>query len=124
MITKCNIGTRQIAEEMGCFIFKPNHLANDMYDIMAASPEFTKDTGERAVEHAKNGGLAIAAKKYKIKGHVAVVFPGPMVYSGSWKKSVPLVANVGVSNGIMATSLAFPVKDGEPDYFLWNVGKV
>lgn len=124
MTTWCNKGCRLIAEEMGCFLFKENHTANEMYDIMDASPDFTKDTGERAVEHAKKGGLAIAAKKYRGHGHVAVVFPGPMVYSGSWKKSIPLIANIGKSNGVMAASLAFSVSEGEPTYFLWNVGKV
>ena len=109
---------------MGCFVFKPNHLANDMYDIMASSPEFTKDSEERAHQHAEKGGLAIAAKKYPVHGHVAVVFPGPMIYSGSWKRSVPMVANCGKTNGIMPCSMAFSVKDGPPDYFLWKVGEV
>jgi len=48
-------------------------------------------------------------------GHVSVVYPAPMQRSGSWNKMVPMLANIGKTNGLMRTSQAFPV---EPDYFV------
>lgn len=121
--TYCNFALQAYAEQCGYSGFK-GLTANEIYSKAAQSKEFTPDSAERAVEHAKKGGFSFAAKQYPVHGHCAAVYPGPMVYSGSWAKQVPLVANIGKSNGIMATSLAFSVKDGEPVYFLYKVGEV
>lgn len=121
--TYCNFGLNEYAQSFGYDGFK-GLTANEIFDKAEADKAFTKDTAERAVDHAKCGGFAFAAKQYTGHGHVAAIYPGPMVYSGSWKKFVPLLANIGKKNGIMATSLAFTVTGSEPTYFLYGVGKV
>jgi len=57
----------------------------------------------------------IVKMKRLAHGHVAVVYPAPVQRSGSWNKMVPMLANIGKTNGLMRTSQAFPV---EPDYFV------
>ena len=92
-----------------------------MCNKLQTLPDWTKDSGEKASEHAEKGGIALAAKVYPMHGHIAVVFPkGSLAWSGSWGKLVPFVANVGKRNGVMKTSEAFPVLEGQPEYWLYK----
>lgn len=117
--TFCNRAVRYVSVKMGCMDFSPEDSANSMVDVMA--DKWRKATAEEAIFHARNGGLAVAGKKYSSHGHVAVIFPDFGSYSGSWKKVVPMVANVGQSpNAVKKTSEVFPVKEGEPEYFIWD----
>lgn len=124
--TFCNRAVRYVSYGMGCMDFSPDDSANIMVDVMA--DKWRKATAEEAIFHARNGGLAVAGKRYPVHGHVAVLYPDPGAYSGSWGHIVPLVANVGVKpNKVKKTSEAFPVKDKktgaplpEPDYFIWD----
>lgn len=122
--TYCNMALNAYAKTFGYNGFD-GKLANEICDIASNSADFTieKDP-ERVMKHAANGGFAFAGKRGEKHGHVAAVFPGPLVYSGSWKMSVPVLANVGKSNGIMPTSMAFSVKDSPPDYYIYKVGSV
>ena len=122
--TYCNFALHAYAKD--CFGYEgfKGLTANEIYSKAVQDKAFTPDTAERAVEHAKKGGFSFAAKQYPVHGHVAAVYPGPLVFSASWDKYVPLVANIGKSNGTMATSLAFPVAQGEPVYLLYKVGEV
>lgn len=123
--TFCNRAVQRAACAFGCRDFGAEGdpvLANEMVlRLQGGLPGWRQDTAERAAGHAMRGGLAIAAKAYAVHGHVAVVAPEPCQESGSWGKFVPMVANVGKPpNGIKKTSAAFPVADGEPDYFLYT----
>jgi hypothetical protein len=90
-------------------------LANDMIDCMENSEtRFTKVTGDVACARASQGILVIACQCEALRGHVAAVYPAPMEYSGSWKKDVPLLSNVGKKNDVMRASQAFRV---EPAYY-------
>lgn len=118
--TFCNFGVQRVAAVMGCNSLR-GLMANDMWYFMSNPLNgFSKDSGMRASIHAVRGGLAIAAKRYHPHGHVAVVAPEACQLSGSWGRLVPLCANVGRKNGIMKVSEAFPVDQGEPDYFLYG----
>lgn len=110
--TFCNIGLHRIAKEFGVVYFA-GKLANDICDILEKT--WTLVDGTRANEHANSGKLAIAGLKAKPHGHVAVVFPGAMVYSGKWKKECPVLANVGVRNAISGANYCFPT---EPQYYI------
>ena len=125
--TFCNVGTQMICESMDVKFF--NHeMANQMYDLMATSPKWRKDSGLRAHLHANNGMIAVAAQKHDEHGHVTVIYPAPkMEESGSWGEEVPFCANIGAHpkkredegknmNSVCRVSQAFLT---EPDYFLF-----
>ncbi len=79
-----------------------------------------KVTDAEASMHALHGGLAVAGKKYpRAHGHVAIVFPDSPAYSGAYRKTVPMLANVGHKNGIMKMSYAFAASKGEPGYWIY-----
>lgn len=120
--TFCNLALIAYAHTFGITCFD-DKLANDICITASDHPDFRIETDpERIMKHAANGGFAFAGKKAQPHGHVAAVFPGPLVYSGSWKMSVPVLANVGRKNGLMPTSMAFPVKDGPPYFFVYKSG--
>lgn len=117
--TFCNIALRRIAEGMGCRDLDTGMTANEMVSFFEGA--WQRAPAEMAQTHAWRGGLAVAAKRYPIHGHVAVIYPVEhCAHSGSWKAVVPVVANVGKTNGILSASSAFPVKEGQPAYFLWG----
>lgn len=120
--TFCNKAVQYVAEAMGCGLFMGDLLANQMHELMNSHTEFDSVSGQDAVRLANKGCLVIASRKAQGHGHVSVVFPGPMEFSASLQKDVPLVAHVGKPpNGIKRMSLAFNVGDGvEPEYFWWR----
>lgn len=119
--THCNQAVRRIARAMGCEDFPAGMLANDQLALVASGGAWRPVSAETAQRHAYWGGLAVAAKEYHPHGHIAVVYPQEFpVFSPSWAKAVPWVANVGKANGVMGTSKAFPVADGEPTYYIWG----
>lgn len=116
--TYCNQAARYIAERMGCYDFKPEMTANEQVAHVEAN--WKKADAQEAHAHAARGGLAVAAKTFPEHGHMAVCYPMmSLAASGSWGKPVPWVANIGKTNGVMATSKAFPVSSGEPSYYCW-----
>ena len=130
--THCNQACLLVARTMGCLEFntpvnKDPLRADEMISLMLAnaSGKWRTGTGSEATIHALSGGLAIAAMSSKVlkaaHGHVAIVAPIGMQNSGSLKKDVPLVANIGKTVGIMKSSGAFPVSVGEAQYFLYAV---
>jgi hypothetical protein len=102
--TFCNIASERIAAAMG-YIFPPGLLANDMIAHIAAS--WPEDTLDRAHQHALKGGLAFVTLLDHPHGHLCSIAPQPGEYSSTWVAVVPLVANVGRTNGIMRVSGAF-----------------
>lgn len=130
-VTHCNAGALETAHAAGCAEFdrpagEEPMLADEMYALMATneSHRWEQVDGEAATDHALEGGLAYAAlpstRLHEVHGHIATIYPAPMQMSGSLGKLVPVVANVGVTDAEEKESLAFPVADGEADYFIWS----
>lgn len=125
--TYCNIAVQRISEFFGFHGFR-GLLANDMYKVCLNSDRWSllkifrvdKKTFSDcliAQSRAMNGNFVVAAKRGSGNGHIAVVYPGKMAYSGKWGEDVPLVANVGKKNGIMGANYAFKER---PEFFIWN----
>lgn len=118
--TYCNIALVEICGYFECLDFV-GMMANQIVEFLMDGPKkWSLSSGERAARHALKGGLAVAVKKYPGHGHVAAIYPRECEMSGSWKKLVPFLANVGRVNGIMKCSEAFPVNGGEPSYFTYG----
>lgn len=132
--TYCNFGVDYIAQRMRYHGFSDSKgpmLADLICEILRM--DWIPIKGEYAFDLAKKGTLCIAAmssdeireigrlkKNEKLAqanhGHVAVVYPAlDMGYSGSWGKKVPMLANVGRTNGVLCASQCFPA---EPKYYL------
>ena len=123
--TFCNQSVWETAAEMGYDIFrKKQMLAKDIIRHVKSSADWEEASPERACEHAKRGNLAICGKQYSTMDHVSTIYPTEMLFSGSWNKYVPLIANVGKENGIMKVSQAFPVAEGEPQYWILVEGAI
>ena len=131
--TFCNFAVDYVAQRMGYKGFNYNgapYMADRICSVLLA--DWLELDGEQAHRLAASGVLCIAAQssaeiraaairlnKPALKdarhGHIAVVYPAPrMVQSASWRKEVPLLANVGRKNGILGASQCFPA---EPKYF-------
>ena len=117
--TFCNIAFARIA--FGTMGYESFHelTANQIYDHLWQL--WDPILPDQAHKLAEDGFFVAAARKDKPHGHVAVVAPGPMVYSGKWKIEVPLVYNVGGNkkngesmNGIIGANYAFA---NPPDFF-------
>lgn len=120
LVTKCNLACQKVCKMYGYTLFN-GMTANEMASALQIGCRNWKlVSAEYAAAHAMNGGLAVAAKQYTGHGHIAIVAPRPCEMSGSWNKQVPIVANVGKTNGYMKVSQAFPVSDREPDYFTYE----
>lgn len=118
--TFCNLGVQYVCAAMGCPEFA-GLLANQIHAALEADENWRKMTGNLAawwIERTK--ALAVASWSNKDgPGHCAMVFPGPLGYSGKWGYTeaprVPLVANVGKKNGVLPANKAFTV---EPNYYV------
>lgn len=123
--TFCNFGAIRVANALGCNELD-GLMADAQYEKMSTntSKRWAKVEGMTATAHAGVGGLAFAAmssaKMKESHGHIAAVSPEPMQMSGSLKKNVPMVCNIGKSNVVEKVSMAFPVASGEPHYFIWD----
>lgn len=94
-------------------------LANEMCDVL--KNKYIKVSYEDAIREKCN--LYIAALKNPIgHGHVAIIYPSDtVVFSKKWDCKVPLVCNVGKTNGVMGLNWAFSDK---PDiYFISKINK-
>lgn len=112
--TKCNLAVQIICEEMGYGDFL-GLVANQIYALAKKGKDWKKASGDEASAAANGGALAIAAVQGTPHGHVAILYPGPKVWSGHWNREAPVIANVGVRNGVMGANWAFAK---EPDYFV------
>lgn len=116
--TYCNVSARRVAAAMGFQM--PVMLANAMIGYLANSPEWMSVEMDEAAAHAVLGKLAFVALSEEPHGHIAPLYPAPAAESGSWGQKVPIIANVGKTNGIMRLSGAFKFADkGKLRYFLY-----
>jgi hypothetical protein len=115
--TFCNWGLQMFAEALFGFDKLKNMRANDIVTWLEKNA--VKVTAEEALLNAERGDLVVAAQRSAAgSGHVAMVLPMPLVFSGKWNKKCPVVANVGVKNGVMGANFAF---NSEPDYFVIQI---
>lgn len=128
LVTKCNLGARAIIAAMGCHYFEKESpepmLADTMHKMMASDQNNWKLVdGAGAALAALDGHVVIASMPSWVlraaHGHVAVVYPASRQRSGSLRKDVPMLANIGKDVGVMKSSACFPVSLGEPDYFCY-----
>ncbi len=112
--TFCNIALNRIAKEAFGYTGFENKMANAIYAMLKEGGPWKSVTGEQAAQMAGQNALVVAAQPAKAHGHVAVIVPEKMAFSGKWKKMVPVCANVGKKNGIMGVNFAF---GEEPEYF-------
>ncbi len=108
--TYCNLAARFVAEGMGFFGFPMNILANEMIHFLASHPDWREDSVERAHVHAMRGGLAFLVLEEYPHGHIPAIYPAPMEPSGTWGEDVPMLANVGRTNGIMKASAVYRIE--------------
>lgn len=107
--TYCNVAARRVAAEMG---FQMEvMLANAMIGYLAKNPSWKEVALEAAAAHSVLGKLAFVALSEEPHGHIAPLYPAPAAESGSWGQKVPIIANVGKTNGIMRLSGAFRADD-------------
>lgn len=115
--TFCNQAVQQVCH-LECYKEFDGLLANEIIEKMNGSSEWLNVRSIQASDWAQRGGIGVAALPGTPHGHVAVLYPGPMQTSGSLGRDVPIVANVGKKNAVMKVSAAFPVKNGEPGYWI------
>lgn len=128
--THCNQGALIVAQAMGCHEFDTPvgtdpMTADQMVSLMVSneSGRWSAVSGSDAAIHALGGGLCFAAMSSEqleeAHGHIAAVYPVGMQASGSLKRDVPMVANVGTCQAEERSSSAFPVSRGEATYYAW-----
>lgn len=116
--TYCNVAVIRVCEFFGYDKLK-GLTANEIYDFCERSEDWIRGIAESAHEASMIGRVAVAALRGEPHGHVAVLYPKMMLYSGKWERYVPQVANVGKKNGIMGVNWAF---SDEPEYFILRKG--
>lgn len=122
--THCNFGAERVAAALGCIELN-GLMADQQYAVMKenATGRWTQVNGSQATQHALAGALVFAAASsamlHEKHGHIAACYPAPAEFSGSLDRFVPILANIGKEDHVEKESMAFPVADGEPDYFLF-----
>lgn len=92
-------------------------VANEIIDIMKApdSP-WSNITPNEAWQAANEGSLVIAGLKAEPHGHVCIVRPGTLEFSGNWKENAPKVMNMG-KNCFIDKGANYAFHD-KPEYFV------
>lgn len=135
-VTHCNEAVNFVAKRMGYAGFDdlrtaaPDDaiLANQMFDLMAKSPDWLEVDGVVAQSHANVGALIVAAWKNSsgVHGHVAIVRPGNCAYSAKWGNQppqppmIPKVSNVGKAELRFIGRGANWAFGDPPKYFAWK----
>lgn len=124
--TDCNRFVHYVCDRFGYKNFVPlgqrlPMLANSMFRYMESNgDEWFEVDGANAQRLANMGGLVVAAQEnLNGHGHVCVVRPGTLTYSGKWLDSeVPKVANVSVPNLCRIDRGANYAFSDKPQYFV------
>ena len=128
LTTFCNEAVNLICRRVGYLGFDLSteqepfkaKLANDMIDIMSINPTAWRHlpNSEAAQNLANTGALVIAGQKEDHHGHVCVVVPGSIEYSGTWKTTAPKVVNIG-KDVFIGKKCSFAFQQ-PPSYFVWE----
>jgi hypothetical protein len=96
-VTHCNEAVCMVADAMGCKDFELK-MADQIVSFVAQSQDWQEVHLSQAQDLANQGSLCIAGLDSKAlnsdHGHVVVIRPGKVVYSGKWGP-VPRCLNVG-----------------------------
>lgn len=124
LITYCNEAVNYICKAFGYAKFdKPGTpyptdaiLANEQFDIMSdQAGDWIKVTAKVGQDLANQGAVVVAAIQMEGHGHVTIIRPGNIAYSGTWKTAAPKCMNIGKNNFIdKKASWAFRA---EPKFF-------
>lgn len=116
-VTYCNLAVQRV---LNIFDYHgiDGMMANAICDYLLLSPDWMVIDGGTVQVAANEGHIGMAAHKYVEHGHVAIIAPGQLVFSGHWGCLCPIVANVGKTVGYMPANLAFPVVESQPGYWL------
>jgi hypothetical protein len=117
--THCDATVDYVLRKYGVNDFSGDEwMANTIIQAMRRMTKFKRvDGSKEAQELANQGVLVIAGLEAQPHGHVAILRPGLMEFSGSWKKDAPK----GMSNGslaatTMAKKFSFVFRT-EPEYY-------
>lgn len=122
--TWCNYFINDCCVALGIKVFdtKPwPKLANQMVEDMQREPHRWQELDpDEAQAEANRGALVIAgASNPKGSGHVALIIPGALVWSKSFKDDAPNCANVGTSN-FYGRPVSYAFKSSmKPRYWMW-----
>ena len=129
IFTFCNETVNLVCKRMGYYDFdipetpRPDDakLANQMFNELIATDDWEETDVTEAQACANYGYPVVAAWKNPnpgFPGHVAIVMPGNLEYSGSWGDMAPKIMNVGKDIFICKkASWAFR-KEAKPRYFV------
>lgn len=111
-----NLGFSYVAKKMGHRGFD-GMQASQIVVRVRSDPDWSNVTPEAAQKLANDGKLVLAGFQDEVLGHVAAVMPGNALRASKWNGELaPIVANVGVRNGIMGANHAF---SSRPQYWVW-----
>jgi hypothetical protein len=129
--TFCNVAVAAVASAMGCGDLN-GKTADQMVSFLDSSTDWSDVPMEKAQDMANQGSLLVAGLDSKAlnqaHGHVAVIRPGKVCYSGKWG-ATPRVLNIGAENfiarakrGVM-TNLAVGLNEAfapPPKIWVWR----
>ncbi len=124
--THCNWGVEAILSDPGWGPFRYRGFAGLTADRIHAaiieggklSGEWLRVQGDDASRLALLGCRVIAildsVQLGQSHGHVAVLYPAPMVYSPKRGRNEPMLANIGLEDKVEGANFAFHI---EPEYY-------
>lgn len=116
--TFCNLGANYICKEIGFKDFN-GLTANQMVARMKNAPDFALVLSDIAQSLANDGRMVIAGIQADPHGHIALCYPGKVMFSGKWQENAPMICNIGKRNGIMSANYGFLEK---PKYYAYIEG--
>ena len=123
--TYCNMFVSDLMIFLFDYKYFKGFLANDIHGLLESGDEWEEISHEKLISDdfvsTRNHSIIIASQQAKPHGHLVVLVPGNLVYSGKWDKYVPLCANIG-KNNFFEKGVSFAFKD-EPQYFLYVKGE-
>lgn len=120
--TFCNWAVNFICNALGYTKFNAGSvhtpvMANAMVSFMKTSGDWLNIDGSVAQSHVNEGALVIATQlNPEGHGHVCVIIPGEMQFSGHFNKNAPMVMNVG-KDVFIGKHAGFAFQE-EPSYFV------
>lgn len=113
--TYCNMALNDVAIKIGCNELT-GLMANDICDLVSASPNWKKVEMKDCQSMANIGTLVIATQRGTPHGHVCIIRPGVEKFSGRYGK-VPSVMNVGKDVAI-SKGVNWAFRD-IPEFYAW-----
>lgn len=104
--TYCNLGVQYVLARFGYEKAK-GMVANQMVDLFQRSADWGVVGMEAAQALANEGRVVVSGAKGDPHGHVVVVRPGIMEFSGKWKCLAPKVSNIGGRPAALGKSAAW-----------------